>query len=227
MQPVYLVGCGGVASYLLPVLYRSLDLCNLSSIVLIDGDRLEEKNLDRQLFRPEDVGLFKAVALARQYPERVTAWAQWFVPGISGIEWNPIIIGCVDNHVARRAILDTVDTQEGCCFLGANEYWESEAYFYDYRMRGTAHDPRVFYPTLLTEDGIDPARPRGCTGDVLESSPQLAAANAAVATLIMHLILFHRVHLKDNPELQEMSAHHPLLHRNNVAAFTTVKRKDR
>ena len=55
-----IVGCGGVTSYMLPALKNSFDL----EVTLVDGDTLEKRNLDRQLFRnnqntrPMRTGLF-------------------------------------------------------------------------------------------------------------------------------------------------------------------------
>ena len=41
-----IIGAGGVTSYMLPALKNSFDL----EANIIDGDKLEKKNLDRQLF---------------------------------------------------------------------------------------------------------------------------------------------------------------------------------
>ena len=54
-----IVGAGGVTSYMLPALKNSFDL----HLTIFDGDRLEKHNLDRQLFRNNQVGEFKARAL--------------------------------------------------------------------------------------------------------------------------------------------------------------------
>ena len=55
------VGAGGVASYLFPALSKTFNL----SGYLIDGDKLEKHNLDRQMFNPQDVGKFKAESLIK------------------------------------------------------------------------------------------------------------------------------------------------------------------
>ena len=47
-----IIGAGGVTSYMLPALKNSFDL----EANIIDGDKLEKKNLDRQLFRNNMVG---------------------------------------------------------------------------------------------------------------------------------------------------------------------------
>ena len=58
-----IIGAGGVTSYMLPALKNSFDL----TATIIDGDKLEKHNLDRQLFRNNAVGQYKAVALLKQY----------------------------------------------------------------------------------------------------------------------------------------------------------------
>ena len=63
MRKHYIIGCGGVGSWLAP------SLCLLRSpqeVILVDGDTLETKNLNRQLFTPEQVGSNKAEALAAE-----------------------------------------------------------------------------------------------------------------------------------------------------------------
>lgn len=58
-----IIGAGGVTSYMLPALKNSFNL----TATIVDGDILETHNLDRQLFRNNAVGQYKAVALLKQY----------------------------------------------------------------------------------------------------------------------------------------------------------------
>ena len=60
----YIIGCGGVGSAIIP------SFCLLKTpeeITLIDGDILERKNLNRQLFDAHHLGQNKATALGTKY----------------------------------------------------------------------------------------------------------------------------------------------------------------
>ena len=56
------IGCGGTGSYLIPILTKLASNCEIH---VWDGDKLESRNLDRQLFTPRMIGKYKAQALAQ------------------------------------------------------------------------------------------------------------------------------------------------------------------
>ena len=60
----YIIGCGGVGSAIVPsfCLLRTPD-----EVTLIDGDTIERKNLNRQMFDAGQIGMNKARALAGRY----------------------------------------------------------------------------------------------------------------------------------------------------------------
>jgi len=101
---VTVVGCGGTGSFVAEGLARFLP--PRADLVLIDHDRVEERNLIRQNFTGEELGQFKSEALARRLSRRYrlpvafstlpVAMTEMRVPGV--------IIGCVDNGPARREI---------------------------------------------------------------------------------------------------------------------------
>ena len=97
------------------------DLCRLlplyARLVLVDHDRVEERNLLRQNFYPEDLGRFKAQALAERLAlrfRRPVAYSldpfssplegsSMFGPGWTSLRPG-ILVGCVDNAPAREAM---------------------------------------------------------------------------------------------------------------------------
>jgi len=113
-DPAFIVvGCGGTGGFVAEGLCR-LMVGRECEIVLVDHDVVEEHNLRRQSFYAEDIGKFKSKVLAERLATRFGrpisySIAPWTGLGARKEGWHPynpsqIIIGCVDNHLARRAI---------------------------------------------------------------------------------------------------------------------------
>ena len=69
-----IIGAGGTGSRIVPMLAQLIQsltyMANLRPILfLIDDDTVEEKNLTRQLFAPQDVGLHKAKVITERYSQ--------------------------------------------------------------------------------------------------------------------------------------------------------------
>lgn len=180
-----IVGAGGVTSYMLPALKNSFDL----HLTLVDGDHLEKRNLDRQLFRNNHVGMYKAEALMRTYNFRKSEGQvvrQYFDSEMLETEYKyffhnaDILICCADNHPARRDLINAAIQLEKPILICANEYSTSQAYLFDPKLGVDAMNPFNRYPELLTSNEGSPIR---CQGDALEATPQLAIANQMSASL--------------------------------------------
>jgi len=180
---IYIVGCGGVGSFLAPTLCM---LVGKDNVTLIDGDTLERKNLNRQLFNESDIGRNKADALAERYGCAFVP--EWYSESLMTHHKSDWIIGVVDNHIARRAILMSAD-RFGCnVILAANEVHSSEAYVYLPHWAGTPLDPRVMYPEINTDHSNDPRSAGiGCTGEAQVANTQLVTANFMAAALASHM----------------------------------------
>lgn len=103
-------------------------------------------------------------------------------------DYSTILVG-VDNHPARRMALELCDDLLGDCIIAANEYEDAEAYYYRATWKGTEFDPRIYYPEIITDLSDNPLAPP-CTGEILESAPQLAVANMNAASLMMWLFWY-------------------------------------
>lgn len=182
---IHVIGGGGIGSWIVPKLCRLIDP---HEIIIHDGDNLEVRNLDRQLFREDDIGRNKAAALADIHGTRHNAnfvTANNLRP--TAADW---IVCCADNNAARRAALAIADRDGPRVIVAANEYEDAEAYMYSSEWQGTALDPRVYYPGLSRDNAPDPTRPHGCTGDAAAAAPQLATANDLAAALAVQLFYF-------------------------------------
>jgi molybdopterin/thiamine biosynthesis adenylyltransferase len=94
-------------------------------ILLIDPDRIEEKNVGRQmLFVPSEVGEFKATAVGRKLNLALGLDIAWITEPLNVDKHldrsGSVIISCVDNHLARRE-LSRIPSQ-GNVFIGAGNH---------------------------------------------------------------------------------------------------------
>ena len=114
----YLVGCGGTGSWLAPSLCRIARTLSeqgkATTLIFIDPDAVERKNVLRQNFCDAEIGLNKAQTLALRYSlswgVEINALPALFDSQIVARDYYQrehklkIIIGCVDNAIARQSI---------------------------------------------------------------------------------------------------------------------------
>jgi len=196
MGNYYLIGCGGIGGWLASALVKTLKKADV--LFLMDGDKLEEKNIDRQLFSPEFIGCYKTDAMkialekgARCHIESLPEFLgtnELFELKLAKECW--VMMG-VDNQAARVKALAMCDKVGVNCISASNGYEEAEAFIYKPEWIGTALDPRVYYPEILTDKSADPLKPP-CTGEILDTTPQLAIANMSAAAYAMWLLWYWR-----------------------------------
>lgn len=134
---IVVVGCGGTGSHYIKELGRFLRSNNgiiFSDLrlILIDGDQVEEKNLERQAFLKEDIGRNKAEVMAEilgEVYEIDCCYYDHFIDYYVELEkfvrdeTIVVLVGCVDNHQCRQSLHYFFIEQENCVYLdAANEY---------------------------------------------------------------------------------------------------------
>lgn len=185
------IGAGGIGSYLLPVLQKQLTAAD--QIIIMDGDKLESRNLDRQNFTRKHVGRNKAEALASMYrghgladiipiPEYLDDVAK-IVEDYADIN---AIVACPDNNAARLRCMRVADGLGIVAILCGNEADSASAMVYDPVYKGTGADPVKMYPDMLESSAHDPTH--ACTGVAQEQTRQLASANNTAAAYGMNLL---------------------------------------
>jgi hypothetical protein len=114
IRTITLVGVGGTGASTARIVARILyDMQrarqHAPSLVLIDPDRVEEKNIGRQaLFAPSDIGKFKAEVVGRWLNFALGLDIAWICEPVSATHHfdrygNNLVISCVDNHVASQS----------------------------------------------------------------------------------------------------------------------------
>ena len=135
---ILIVGCGGTGSHYIKELGRLLygKSSGEVQIILIDGDVVEEKNLVRQAFLPQDIGRNKAQVMAEILSEVYGIETVYYDKYIdraddfrSMIRMDSVVllVGCVDNHQCRQSMHSFYQEMENCIYMdSANEYSAGE-----------------------------------------------------------------------------------------------------
>lgn len=211
---IYIIGAGGGGSFLTASMVR---LVGSDNLIVVDGDTLEEKNLDRQLFNKEHIGSNKAQALAELYGCQFID--RWYSMSLTPHDRSDVLMGCVDNHPGRKSILDACDFAGCSAIIGGNEVHSAEAYVYLPEWREGPLDPRTYYPEINTITTGDPrAGLIGCTGVAQQANRQLVSANFMAAALMQHLFVAH--FMEGRKATSEARQHLP---HKSMATLGTIK----
>jgi molybdopterin/thiamine biosynthesis adenylyltransferase len=185
-RKIYIVGLGGIGSFLLNLIDKNEFLFPLeTNIVLIDGDKLEKKNLSRQLFSRSGIGKFKTDLLVSQYRNRKLESISSYIDDSFKFEENSIVFSCVDNHGTRKNLLSACDNQNFALIIGANEQIDAEAYVYMKDWQGTKKDPRIYYKEILLFDPENPVLANRCISQYAIN--QTALANSLSSNYMIFL----------------------------------------
>ncbi len=112
IRTVVLVGLGGTGSQWARILCRTLyDLKrrhkHLPALRFVDPDRIESRNVGRQMFLEAEIGLYKAECLARRFSLGLGLNIEFFnEPFDAGrhADASCLVCGAVDNHLARAEL---------------------------------------------------------------------------------------------------------------------------
>lgn len=229
---ICVLGAGGTGSYFLKEFSRYLYNNNkaaaqIISLSIVDADRVEGKNLVRQAYMEEDIGMSKASVLS-------TVLNDGF-----GLEWKgfaryllktddfedffpiklkqaiPILIGCVDNHACRLVCEEYFRSQTDCIYMdSANEFSCGEVVF-AVKRDGKVLSPlrSAVFPDIKKGD-LRNVEELSCT-ELNEVAPQHIAANmnagmillSAMTTLLEERVCVTGITLFDVKQMS--SVHYP------------------
>jgi hypothetical protein len=187
-----IIGVGGAGGWLCQLAAKSSK--EDRQLWIVDGDDVTESNLSRQFYGPKDLNKKKTKGMmrylkshgvnARDFPEYL-AYGGLVYSALRDAEEPLRIFACPDNHACRVLCMGLADERflndrQTFVVVCGNEYTTASADAYDPLWEGTDLDMRVRYPEMRSDARGDPLRP-GCTGEILESAPQLALFNSLSA----------------------------------------------
>ena len=205
---VTLVGCGGTGGFVAEGLCRML--AHQVDLILVDHDRVEERNLLRQNFYPGEVGRFKSQALAERlatHYRRAVGWTvtpfgesyrRYYPPEVAR---SPIVVGCVDNAQAREGIAQTLANYSSRWWVdaGNGENWgqvlignsQRDGLRWAFReAEGVCYRlplPTLQHPELLSPPPAEEVRPLSCA-ELLDTGDQDPTINQAMASLVLQVV---------------------------------------
>ncbi len=201
---VTIVGCGGTGGFAAEGLCRVLP--PEARLVLIDHDRVEERNLTRQNFTREDLGRIKSEALARRLANKYNRPISYSIypVAMAQLQTPGLIIGCVDNGIARRDIAEMVRHKLNLYPYSSQVSWWIDAgngESYGQILIGNRADFASYYakedsgiftalplPTIQRPDllkQVPQPQPRDCAQVAAEQGPTI---NQAMAALVVEAV---------------------------------------
>jgi ThiF family len=188
-QNYIVIGAGGTASHLIPVLARSVDRQDV--IHVYDGDTVEIANLGRQMFEAHEVGKSKCMVWEDRYSDVVVGHPEWVGPGNLDriIQERDTILICADNMTVRRQVAERVAFLSDFILINGGNEEHSGSVQVHLRIDGTNFTPPITYhsPEMMS---TDPDRSALSCAQLarLPSGGQTVLANMTVATLMLHAL---------------------------------------
>lgn len=206
---VLVIGAGGVGTRFISLAYRLLDL------TVMDGDKFEPKNLDRQLVSRKYIGKNKAEAMKGMYPD-IHAIPE-YLEFPEQLEGQEFAVAVPDNHMCRVVALNAADAYGFHLILAGNEEYTANAMYYHRKYRGTSVDPRVVYPDILAGAGREAGM--ACATRIVDK-PQTGLANSMAADLALALTLYWT---GDSPSEHLIKTHAPFEFKWDRSIMRTVR----
>lgn len=205
------VGAGGTGSFFLKEVSRYIAslpnsmLSRIGGMYVCDGDIVEEKNLERQSFLAEDIGMNKAAVMAEVLNDN------FFSGSCTGnLHWEaiasflterkqlsflkktdssrvhiPVIIGCVDNHACRLLLEDFFSEQENCVLFDSANEWSNGEVVFAYKLNGrVVGHPRSHYFPDIKEGDVRSVTEMSCT-ELNMVAPQHIFTNMWASMLLL------------------------------------------
>lgn len=200
-RSIIIIGVGGTGSFLLTVLLRYLnsrsDVNQNFEVIIVDGDKYEEKNVNRQEFAHSRIGRNKADVQAEVYGKKFPNLRIVSVPKYLGEENIKQIIGehsvvfcCVDNHKCRYMVsLRCQELNDTLLISGGNEEFDGNIQSYCREAGEALNNPiEVRHPEIKNTDDGDRSKMSCEELSTLPSGSQFIGTNSTAGNMMFQLM---------------------------------------
>jgi PRTRC genetic system ThiF family protein len=206
---VTIVGAGGTGGFVAEGLCRML--APQVKLILVDHDRVEARNLLRQNFYPDEIGMFKSEALAHRLARLYRRAVGWSVTPYGhtyqrfhspDTTRSAIVVGCVDNAQARDGIARSLTLSQWWVDAGNGENWGQvligNAHLHELRVgfdeaRQTCYRlplPTMQHPELLSPPPAEEVSASGglSCAELMDTGDQDPTINQAMASIVLQVV---------------------------------------
>ena len=200
MSKLIIIGLGGIGGALAEPMARYLAHSKGESLqmLLVDGDRYEPKNADRQRVSCDEIGQHKSELWGKRMSRMFTdldikSITSYITPANIAriIQTGDTVMLCVDNHATRNLVQEhMLRLRDATLISGGNDYTDGNVQVF-LKRKGrvmtapiTKHHPEIEIPKDKRPDEI------GCDDEIPES-PQLIFTNFTAAAVMMNA--YHRI----------------------------------
>lgn len=196
MRQFTVIGAGGTASHLIHALVLYAQSQGPHKIHVWDADTVEEKNLERQLFFPFEVGRHKAEAFGNRWLDDIAPHLEYV--GEDNIERvvkaGDTVLICADNMAVRRVINNRARSLSDVLVInGGNERHTGSVQVYA-RSDEKPTTPALDFasPEFNTNNDEEDRSDMSCAEiAVLPGGEQTMVANQTVAAMMMAALWRH------------------------------------
>lgn len=203
VQRITIVGLGGTGSQVARIVGRIVyDMQrhrqHTPDILLIDPDKVEAKNVGRQLFAPCDIGQYKAEVVGKRLNYALGLSVAWIPDAVRASRHFPrygtnFIISCVDNEKARRE-LHQVDAiligagnhkNAGQVTIGNSDEWENVRFSLETEKVRYLPKEGLLFPELLEPEPQPEPQPQNLScAELVATGEQDLLVNDWIATVV-------------------------------------------
>lgn len=194
-RKIKVIGAGGIGGHLIEPLSRYLSYKDeLSEITVIDGDKYEDRNKERQRFAEcENKAEHTVNMMKEEFPKiHFRAKGEFITEDnvITTIRENDVVLLCVDNHATRKLVSDRCSELDNVTLIsGGNDYTDGDVIIYKRKNGKDVTKPLTALPEINKPDDKNPGtltdeERSGCEQEA-QNNPQLLFMNLDIASLML------------------------------------------
>lgn len=198
-RKIKIIGLGGIGSHLVEPLCRYLEHTgDFIETTVVDGDKYEEKNKNRQQFdHLDNKAAVTANLLRSKFAKVHVKVVSEYVTDdnvTSIVRENDTVFLCVDNHATRKVVSNRCKELDDVTLIsGGNDFIDGNVIYYRRKSgKDVTKAPTDLYPEIANPQDKIPGitKTQSCETQ-LEANPQLLFTNLAIASCMCNVYYAH------------------------------------